>query len=191
MSLSGKPEGKLNRPVSKAKGENGGIEVRKSKSVVFKDSEKTILKKLRQNNGSMIINIPLNQELSEDHGVINASQYKEAEIDYDFSNLFDENTIYPESQVLSINPLNSFSRQAEIDLDRLARDGFVTPHTVNTLLGNTFRMIKRPLLNNILGKGATVLDNANLIMVTSSLDGEGKSFSAINLAISMAMYRSC
>lgn len=161
--------------------------MRKSKSNAFKDSEEVILNKLRQNNGSLTINIPLNQELSEDHGVINFSKYKEAEIDYDFANLFDENTIYPESEILSINPLKSFSRQADINLDVLAKKGFVTPHTVNTLLGNTFRMIKRPLLNNVMGRGATVVDNANLIMVTSSVDGEGKSFSAINLAISMAM----
>ena len=40
-----------------------------------------------------------------------------------------------------------------------------------------------------MGKGATVLDNANLIMLTSSYSGEGKTFSAINLAISMAMER--
>lgn len=187
MSLSDKPFSKFKRLARGTKRTSEGSKIRNSESEVFKESEKAILRDLRQNNGSMIINIPLNQELSEDHGVISSSQCKEAEVDFDFSNLFDENTIYPESEVLSINPFKSFSRQAEIDLDRLARGGFVTPHTVNTLLGNTFRMIKRPLLNNVSGKGATVLDNANLIMVTSSLDGEGKSYSAINLAISMAM----
>ena len=40
---------------------------------------------------------------------------------------------------------------------------------------------------NIEGEGATVVKNPNLIMVTSALPGEGKTFSAINLAISMAM----
>jgi len=48
-------------------------------------------------------------------------------------------------------------------------------------------MIKRPVLNNVRGKGATVLDNANLVMITSSFSEEGKSFSAINLALSIAM----
>ena len=38
-----------------------------------------------------------------------------------------------------------------------------------------------------MGKGATVIDNANMIMLTSSVSGEGKTFSAINLAMSIAM----
>ena len=138
---------------------------------------------------SVHIDIPLNEILSECHGVVvrSKSKHKEADIDFDFSNLFDENTIFPESDVIAINPTKAFSGQLEIDLDMLASKGYVTPTTFNTLLGNSFRMIKRPLLNNIAGKGATVVDNANLIMLTSALDGEGKSFSAINLAISIAM----
>lgn len=182
MSLSDKSK-KYGHQSTDAKGKK---KMRKSSLTKFKDSEKVILDEMRQSNGSLTINIPLNQELSENHGVVNLSRYKEDDLDFDFANLFDEEN-YPESDVLSINPLRSFSRQAEIDLDALARKGFVTPHTVNTLLGNSFRMIKRPLLNNIRGKGATATSDANLIMVTSSVESEGKSFSAINLAISMAM----
>jgi exopolysaccharide/PEP-CTERM locus tyrosine autokinase len=37
-----------------------------------------------------------------------------------------------------------------------------------------------------MGKGASTLQNGNLIMVTSALPGEGKSFTAINLAMSIA-----
>jgi exopolysaccharide/PEP-CTERM locus tyrosine autokinase len=47
-------------------------------------------------------------------------------------------------------------------------------------------VIKRPLIANAMGKSATPVENGNLIMVTSSLPGEGKSFTAINLAISIA-----
>lgn len=143
--------------------------------------------KLNQGMDSIHIDIPLDQELSESHGVVNFQVSKSTEVDFDFSKLLNDNTVYPQSDVLAINPLKSFSQQVDLDLDSLMKKGFITPHTSNTLLGNTFRMIKRPLLNNVMGKGATVLDNANLIMLTSSLDGEGKSFSAINLAISMAM----
>ncbi len=187
MSTHDKPSGGIEKVAGKSKNVRRRHPVRKTGSSAIKDSEQALLRKLRERDGSLEVNIPVNQELQEDHGVVNFSKYKEAEIDFDFSNLDDENTMYPESDVLSINPLRSFSRQADINLDLLAQKGFVTPHTVNTLLGNTFRMVKRPLLNNVKGKGATVLDNANLIMVTSSLDGEGKSFSAINLAISIAM----
>ena len=75
----------------------------------------------------------------------------------------------------------------EIDLDRLNSIGVVTPNAPRSLIGDEFRIIKRPLLRNVQGKGAAAIENANLIMITSSLPGEGKSFSSINLAISIAM----
>lgn len=78
-------------------------------------------------------------------------------------------------------------RFVEIDLDRLNSVGIVTPNAARSLIGDEYRIIKRPLLRNVQGKGASAVKNANLIMVTSSLPGEGKSFSSINLAISMAM----
>ena len=42
-----------------------------------------------------------------------------------------------------------------------------------------------------MGKGASVIVNGNLIMVTSALPGEGKTFTAINLAMSMATELNC
>lgn len=51
------------------------------------------------------------------------------------------------------------------------------------------RRIKRPLLRNIEGKGATVAENTNLIMITSALPGEGKTFTALHLAESIALER--
>ena len=79
------------------------------------------------------------------------------------------------------------SRQVEIDLDRLAAMGFVTPHSPRSLAADEFRVIKRPLLDNASGKSAAPVANGNLIMVTSAMPGEGKSFTAVNLAMSMAM----
>ncbi len=79
------------------------------------------------------------------------------------------------------------SRGVEIDLERLARMGMVTPDRPRSAIAEEFRVIKRPLLRNATANGVTAIDNGNLIMVTSALPGEGKTFSAINLAISMAM----
>ena len=84
-------------------------------------------------------------------------------------------------------PAASTSKHIEIDLERLQSIGIVTPNAPRSLIGDEFRIIKRPLLRNVQGKGASAINNANLIMITSSLPGEGKSFSSINLAISMAM----
>lgn len=77
----------------------------------------------------------------------------------------------------------------KLDLDRLRALGMVTPDLERSAIAEEYRLIKRPLINNVLGKGATVVPNANLIMVTSSLPGEGKSFSSINLAMSIALER--
>lgn len=79
------------------------------------------------------------------------------------------------------------SKTVHIDLEALAAAGFVTPNAPRSATTDQFRVIKRPLLDNATGKGASVVPNGNLIMVTSSLPGEGKSFTAINLAMSLAM----
>lgn len=79
------------------------------------------------------------------------------------------------------------SQQVHIDLERLAAAGFVTPDAPRSQLADEFRVIKRPLLTNVHGKSAAADARANLIMVTSSLPGEGKTFVAINLALSIAM----
>jgi receptor protein-tyrosine kinase len=79
------------------------------------------------------------------------------------------------------------SQQVHIDLARLAVGGLVTPDAPRSQLADEFRMIKRPLLTNVHGKSAAPVARANLIMVTSSLPGEGKTFVAINLALSIAM----
>ena len=72
-----------------------------------------------------------------------------------------------------------------IDLDRLQRQSIITPGSGRTPMGESFRRVKRHLLANI--ANADPGAPANLVMVTSPLANEGKTFCAINLAISMAM----
>lgn len=79
------------------------------------------------------------------------------------------------------------SRTLEIDLALLATQGMVTPDRPKSVLAEQYRVIKRPLIRNFKGGGAAKVAKGNLIMVTSSLPGEGKSFSSINLAVSLAM----
>lgn len=79
------------------------------------------------------------------------------------------------------------SRAVQIDLTMLQSRGFVTPNSPRAAIADQFRVIKRPLLANATGKGAAPVANGNLIMVTSAMPGEGKSFTAINLAMSIAM----
>ncbi|RNE90186.1 XrtA-associated tyrosine autokinase [Marichromatium sp. AB31] len=80
-------------------------------------------------------------------------------------------------------------RVQHLALERLRAQGLLTPDAKRSQLAEEYRLIKRPLLMNVDKKGADIVDNANMIMVTSALPGEGKTFSAINLAMSIAMER--
>jgi exopolysaccharide/PEP-CTERM locus tyrosine autokinase len=73
-------------------------------------------------------------------------------------------------------------KRVKIDLDRLAASGFVTPDAPRARIAEEFRIVKRPLLAN-----AKTAPAGNLVMVTSAMPGDGKTFSAVNLALSIAM----
>lgn len=79
------------------------------------------------------------------------------------------------------------TQSVTINLARLKSAGFVTPDAERTEIAEEFRLIKRPLLINATGQGGEAVPRGNMILVTSSLPGEGKTFCAINLAISIAM----
>lgn len=79
------------------------------------------------------------------------------------------------------------SKSITLDLDILRKLGGVTPNQEKTQIAEEFRLIKRPLIKNALNHGPGKIQNGNLIMVTSALSGEGKSFCSVNLAMSIAM----
>lgn len=79
------------------------------------------------------------------------------------------------------------SKTVRLDLAALTEAGFVTPNAPRAVIADQYRVIKRPLIANATGKGASVVQHGNRIMVTSAMPGEGKSFTAINLAMSIAM----
>ncbi|MEM8512387.1 protein-tyrosine kinase [Massilia sp. MP_M2] len=79
------------------------------------------------------------------------------------------------------------TRRIELDLARMRELGMVTAAGGRTNLLEEFRIIKRPLLKRAFTERGPKDNPGNLIMVTSSLPGEGKTYSAINLAMSIAM----
>ena len=85
-------------------------------------------------------------------------------------------------------PLEEPTQRIELPLARLAAEGFLMPGATRSRLMDEFRAIKRPLMANAVGtKGRERAERGNLLMITSSLPGEGKSFVALNLAMSLAM----
>jgi len=78
------------------------------------------------------------------------------------------------------------TRTLEVDRDRLRRQSMITPDGERTAIAESFRRIKRQILANV-ASPRTGAPPANLVLVTSALAGEGKTFCAINLAISIAL----
>jgi protein-tyrosine kinase len=77
-------------------------------------------------------------------------------------------------------------RRIKVDWKAIRDAGILTRARVDGPLSRQFRDIKRPLMAHAFGKKAIRLENSRLIMITSSLSGEGKTFVTLNLARSMA-----
>ncbi|WP_313030935.1 XrtA-associated tyrosine autokinase [Massilia alkalitolerans] len=93
----------------------------------------------------------------------------------------------PSSPPSAATPARLRTRQVDLDLAKMRDMGLVTAAGGRTTLLEEFRIIKRPLLNRAFGERVPGGMPPNLIMITSSLPGEGKTYCAINLAMSIAM----
>lgn len=78
------------------------------------------------------------------------------------------------------------SNYIDIDLNRLYQLGIVTPNQGKTQVAEQFRIIKRPILTKALKQRTENGKHGNLIMISSALAAEGKSFCALSLAMSIA-----
>jgi receptor protein-tyrosine kinase len=79
-------------------------------------------------------------------------------------------------------------KQVRLDFRVLRQNGMITPDNMASTISNEFRGIKRKLLQKVRDPKTRATVN-NLIMLTSSLPGEGKTFSSTNLALSLAAER--
>lgn len=71
--------------------------------------------------------------------------------------------------------------------DRLRENNMlVSGSELDSRVVDEYQRIKRPLLSNAFGKTSSMVEQGNLIMVTSSISGEGKTHTACNLALSIA-----
>ncbi|OAN51599.1 hypothetical protein A6A05_01565 [Magnetospirillum moscoviense] len=87
--------------------------------------------------------------------------------------------------IVPVNPGGAF---LDINFARLQAAGFITPDTGRTASTEAIRAIKRQLLKTAFPNGRKGVSGGshhdNVIMVTSSMPGEGKTFLALNLAMS-------
>ena len=81
------------------------------------------------------------------------------------------------------------SRSVTIDFDALSKRGLLSPLGEKTRIAEEYRLIKRFVLAKAFGRAGGQRQRDNLVMVTSSKPREGKTFTAVNLAISIALER--
>lgn len=86
----------------------------------------------------------------------------------------------------STSPRVDNSAITNLDLDKFETQGFLSSYGQKSQLSEEFRALKRKVINNAFGALSSTLQASNLIMVTSCSPGEGKTYNAINLALSIA-----
>jgi Mrp family chromosome partitioning ATPase len=75
---------------------------------------------------------------------------------------------------------------AEINRDVLAANGFIVPEAQMTALAEEFRLVKHQLIHDIEAAKRQTEEKRRAVLICSSQPKEGKTFSAINLALSLA-----
>lgn len=82
-------------------------------------------------------------------------------------------------------------RQLQVDLEGLRSGGLLPPVEQQRQLSDQYRAIKRPLIKHAFFDAPPAAEDAagsaRSIMVTSALPGDGKTFTSVNLALSMAL----
>lgn len=87
------------------------------------------------------------------------------------------------------SPATPSLETVELSLDRASEIGLYPPTAIRSLVESEHRRVKRPLLARLTGRGATQVEFGERILVTSALENEGKTFTAFNLALSLAQER--
>jgi len=83
----------------------------------------------------------------------------------------------------------SSARRLTIDINLLRAGGYLPEEAKDRQFAEHFRQIKRPLIAKALANDGTAPTDPRVIMVTSALPGDGKTFTSINLAFSLARER--
>ena len=86
------------------------------------------------------------------------------------------------------DPLDEAANRISVDSTALRAAGYLPEPGKERQFADQYRRIKRPLIDKALSGDVTAGD-PRIIMVTSALPGDGKTFTGINLALSMSLER--
>jgi protein-tyrosine kinase len=80
------------------------------------------------------------------------------------------------------------AKRMMLDINLLRATGYLPEEGEDRQFAEQYRKIKRPLIDKALS-GATTVGEPRVIVITSALPGDGKTFTSINLAMSLALER--
>jgi exopolysaccharide/PEP-CTERM locus tyrosine autokinase len=95
----------------------------------------------------------------------------------------------PTVQVDGLAPATTSSRHIVVDRSALRAAGYLPEADADRRFADFYRQIKRPLIAKVQDEALNGEGKARLIVMTSALPGDGKTFTSINLALSMARER--
>lgn len=84
-------------------------------------------------------------------------------------------------------PVVRSTRVVHVNREQMRAAGVFPQPAEERRIVQQFRQIKRPLVAGALGRGGPQLPNGHLIMMASALPGDGKTFTSVNLALSLAL----
>ncbi|HUQ10659.1 MAG TPA: AAA family ATPase [Steroidobacteraceae bacterium] len=79
------------------------------------------------------------------------------------------------------------TRVISIDREALRRMELLPPANYERQIASQYQHIKRPLVASVLNRDPALGSTPHIIMMASALSGEGKTFTSINLALSLAL----
>jgi protein-tyrosine kinase len=88
----------------------------------------------------------------------------------------------------ALEDTSSLAQQLTVNYAALRAAGYLPEPDVERQFADHYRRIKRPLVDKAMS-GAPSVGEPRAILVTSALPGDGKTFTSINLALSMALER--
>jgi protein-tyrosine kinase len=86
------------------------------------------------------------------------------------------------------DPAAKPAKRMTLSMEDLRARGYLPEASRDEQFADHYRRIKRPLIDKAMSE-ATAVGEPRVIMITSALPGDGKTFTSINLALSMALER--